>query len=306
MSNTGFPLTEFVLEGVIRDGLGELRANPDRLDDLFARFTEAQFNTQYGQTQINRLKTYIQNNQIKIVHAFAFQPSKMPCYSIQIISTSEDEDIQNLGNVYGLRLDDKNREVIIPSVIPTTYNTTTGQLTLDPSTDLSIVCPNQIFVDQAGTDFKIMSGISNQSGNKFINIGKGKEPDLGGAGQIVSSIDFTAMNREMIRLREIVRLGVHASDDIHLAKYLYYVLYYILKSRQSSMIKRGVHLDRGIVNVFDRMEELQGENVFSRMFDLHCLTEFNWNQGEVAAADCFDVNIYVNDPDPDSPDKTKV
>ena len=306
MSNIGFPLTEFVLETVIRDGLGELRANPDRLDNLFNRFTEAQFNNQYGQTQINKIKTYITNNQIKIVHAFAFSPTVMPCYSIQILASSETEALQNLGNVLGVSYEYKNREVIVNTVTPTAYDEVTGKLTIDPSVDLSAICPGMIFVDNSSNEFTIKNGISNLSGNKFINIGAGQEPDLGGAGLIASSIDFTATNREMIRLTETIRLGVHAKDDIHLAKYLYYILFYILKSRQTSLINRGIHLDKSNVGIFDKLEDFPGENIYSRYMDLNCISEFNWDQSEVAAADCFDLNVYVNDPDPDSTDKRKV
>ena len=295
MSNIGFPLTEFVLEAVIRDGLGELRANPDRLDDLFSRFTEAQFNNQYGQAKIDEIKTYITGKQIKIVQAYTFQPTVMPCYSIQILSTDESDHIQNLGRHHDILTDAKNREIILEPVTSTAYDTVTGKFTLDPGTDLSTICPNQIFIDDLNNEFKILSGISNASGNKFINIGSGKEPVLGSNGQIVSSIDFTAHRREMVRLAETIRIGIHAKDDIHLTKYLYYILYYILRSRQESLINRGVHLDAGLTNIFDRSEEFQGENVFSRYFDMRCLTEFNWNQEEVAAADCFDVNVATTE-----------
>jgi hypothetical protein len=289
--NQGFPLTEMVIETVLRDGLGELRANPSRIDNLFARFTEAHFGNQYGQSKIDEIKQYITSKQVKIVHAFSMQPTVMPCFSIQMISTHEDEADQHLGNAYSTTTFSKTPNVAVSDVTSTSYDSSTGKLILDPATDLSTVCPNLIYVDNLGNKFTILSGISNESGNKYINIGKGQNPSIGTDGRIESSIDFDAYERRMIRMRETVRVGVHAKDDIHLAKFLYYILYYIIKSRQEAMINRGIHLDRGMVSVFDRLDEFEGENVFSRYYDLHCLVEFNWNQEQVAVADCFDVNV---------------
>lgn len=291
MANKGFPLTELTLETVLRDGLAELRSNPARIDYLFNRFLEAQFQNQYGQAKIDEVKTYLTENKIKIVHGQSMQPVMMPCISIQMVQSDERSEDQHLGNFFPEELYDKTPDVIIAVVSATSYNTVTGQLNISDVVDLSAICPGLIFHDADGTEFPIYSGISNILGKKFINIGTGKEPNLSSPGQIVDLIDFDGMTRGMIRLREVIRLGVHAHDDIHLPKYLYYIVYYILKSRQKSLITRGVHLDQGMVGVFDRQDDYAGENVYARFFDMHCLTEFNYTIDEVAAASCFEINV---------------
>jgi len=298
----GAPLTEFVIETVLRDGLGDLKTNPNKLDDLFSRFTEAHFINQFGITQITRLKTYIQNNQIKLTQSHSMIQTVIPCISIQLIRADESEGIQNLGNEYLDEEEDKTPTVIVPVVDPGTYDTLTGKLTIINAADLSGVCPNLIFVDSLGTKFDIKPGNSNLSGNKFINIGSGMEPSLAAGGRIESWIDFKRTERRMIRLRETIRLGCHAKDDIHIAKYLYYIVMYILKSRQDSMINRGLHLDRGTASIFDREDTFSGENVFSRYIDVNCITEFDWDQAEVNLVDCFDLTLKVPAPKPDSED----
>jgi len=190
----------------------------------------------------------------------------MPCISIQMISTEEREEDQQLGNVFEPEISDKTPDIIVPSVNATAYNSVTGKVSIDNLTDLSILCPGFIFVDGSGNKFKIFSGISNVFNNKFFNIGPEKEPDLSSPGQIEDLIDFTGLERGFIRLRETIRLGVHAKDDQHLTKFLYYILFYIIKSRQRSLITRGIHLDRGIIGVFDRLQEYEGENIYSRFF----------------------------------------
>lgn len=298
----GAPLTEFVVETVIRDGLGELKATPSRIDDIFSRFLEAHFLNQYGQEKIDQIKTYIANNQIRIVQSLAMVPTSMPCISIKLIRADETEEMQNLGNNY---LDEdlsKDPTVYVPVVQPGTYDTLTGKLTIINIADLSVVCAGMNFVDSNGTKFPIKSPISNMSGMKYISIGSGQEPELTLPGRIESSIDFSRIERRMIRIRETLSIGCHAKDDVHLAKFIYYILIYILKSRQESMIARGIELDRGTGNVFDREDEFEGENVFSRYVELNCLTEFVWNQSEVQVFDCFNLTLKVNKPDPKSPE----
>lgn len=289
------PITEFVIESVLRDGLNELRLTPSKLDDLFKRFTYTYFNTQYGQAKIDELKTYIQNNQIKIIHALHIQPTDMPCISIQLLSSDEVEDDQQFSNMLPESTESKTPAVIVPIVTPISYDSITGKLVVDNSINLGNICPGMIFKDASDVEFQIQSGNSNVSGNKFINIGKGMTPDLGGDGSIESSIDFKVTDRRMIRLREVINLGCHAHDKLHLAKFLYYIVYYIIKSRQLVMEQRGLALDRGVASIFDRDGQLEGENVYTRYLQLHVLTEFDWDQEEVNLIDCFDVDINAEE-----------
>lgn len=295
-----------MLESVIRDGLGELRANPGKLDDIFSRFLEAQFINQFGQDQIDKIKTYVINNQIKIVQGWGMVPFHVPCISIQLIKASEDGDIQNIGNNYLERDDTVAPVVYVPVVTPGTYDTLTGKLTITNGADLSTVCPGMVFVDASDQKFEIKSGNSNLSGNKYINIGSGKEPNLTADGRIESSIDFTRTERRMIRLRETIHLGCHAKDDLHLVKYIYYILVYILKSRQDSLIARGIELDSGTGTIFDRSDAFKGENVFSRFLEVNCMTEFIWDQSQVQVFDCFDLTVKAPMPNPNSPTASKV
>lgn len=296
----GAPLTEFVIETVIRDGLGELMATPAKLDDIFSRFLEAQFNNQYGQAKINQIKTYITNNQVKIVHSWNLVPTSVPCFSIQLIKADESEGDQNLGNEYLEQDETVAPQVFVPAVTPGTYDTLTGKLTVTNAADLSVVCPGMKFIDADDVEFDIVSPISNMSGSKYISIGSGKTPQLVGDGKIVSAIDFKRTDRRQVRLRETIRLGVHSTNDVHLTKFLYYILVYILKSRQDSLINRGIELDRGTGQMFDRDDSFQGEHVFSRFLDVNCLTEFIWNQATVQVFDCFDLTVKTNKPNPDS------
>ncbi len=302
----GAPLTELVLETVIRDGLGELRTNTALLDDIFSRFLDTYFNNQYGQSKIDEIKTYITNNQIRIVQAWAMVPTTTPCISIQLEMSSEDEDIQNLGNEFEDNDEAITPAVIVPVVTPGTYDTVTGKLTITNAADLSLICPGMNYVDDTGAKFTIQSGNSNVSGNKFINIGTGQTVSVAGDGRVDSSLEVKRTERRMIRLHESISLGCHANDDVHLAKYIFYILTFILKSRQESLINRGISLDWGQGSIYDRMDEYKEENIFSRFIRVNCLTEFDWDQGEVNLIDCFNLTVKAPAPDPDDDDTETV
>jgi hypothetical protein len=284
------PMTEFTIETILRDGLNELRLTPNKLDDVFSIFNSAFFSTQYAD-KIAEIKTYITNNQIKLTQALSLQPTDMPCISIQLISSEEHEDEQNFSNMLPEEDEAKTPTVLVPVVTPGTYDIVTGKLTVVNAADLSMICPGLIFVDNSGNKFEIGSGNSNLSGNKFINIGPGKEPDLSDDGFIESSIDIKRTDRRKIRLRETISLGCHAANNVHLAKFLYYIVVYIIKSRQLSMENRGLALDSHTASLFDREGQFEGEHIFSRHIQLNVLTTFEWDQEEVNLIDCFDISL---------------
>lgn len=299
----GAPLTEFVLETVIRDGLGDLRANPTKIDDIFSRFLEAQFLNQYGQDKIDQIKQYIAGptHQIKIVHAWNQVPTHVPCFSIQLLSSDEEEPLQNLGNEFPESETAKTPQLYVDNVVATAFDVVSGKLTIDPGVDLSVVCASMVFVDASNVSFPLKTPLSNLSGNKYITLdSNGNSPDISGPGQIVSSIDFVRHDMKMVRLRERIALGVHASNDVHLTKFLYYILQWILKSRQESLINRGIDLDRGTGQMFDRDDSFEGENVYSRIIQVTCITEFSWDNGNAQVFDCFDLNVKTNTPKPNS------
>lgn len=292
----GAPLSEFTLETVIRDGLNEIRLNPNRLDNLFGRLLQAHFNNQYGQSKVDEIKQYFQNNQIKIVQAFSQVPKQVPCISIQMISSNEPKELQYLGDEFGELDTNITPRLIVDDVTGTAFNLLTGRITIDNSVNLGPVCPGMIFVDASDVKFKIISGNSNLSGNKYITIeSNGNEPDLSAPGRIESKIDFMREDIRAIKLRETISIGCHASNNVHLAKFLYAVVIYILSSRKESLIERGIGMNMEDATLFDREDEYNNENIYSRYVNMTFLTDFTWNQGEVNLIDCFDVTLNAEE-----------
>lgn len=292
----GITPTEFVLETIIRDGLGDLRANPDKFDKLFMKFTQAHFNNQYGQDHIEMLKTYIQEAKIRIVHSYSQVPTYAPCFSLQILRSEESERDQQFGDYIGDDEVDKTPTQILDPVTPTAYEAVTGKLSIDDAINLGSIAPLMVFVDADSNEFAI-TGVSNLAGNKYIIVDKNATINSTSDGKIQSPVSITRTERRMIRLRESVSIGCHATDQVHLAKYLYYILVFIIKTRTSQLIDRGIELDKGSGNMFDRVDDAGNQNIYSRFLDISCLTEFEWDDGEVNLIDCFDLDLTVEQHD---------
>ena len=80
---------------------------------------------------------------------------------------------------------------------------------------------------------------------------------------------------------------------------------YILKSRQKSLIDRGIHLDFGTGEVFDREDKTDDNtNLFSRFMQVNCITEYDWDQEIVNLVDCFELTVKA--PTGIAPDQTVV
>ena len=226
-----------------------------------------------------------------------------------MLHADESEDLQQLGDDdLDLVLADNVARTIIPSninganpLILLDYNPTTGRINVDPQVDLSAACPGLILLDLNGNEFELRSGISNVSGSKFISIDpKLDNPPVLGQATIISQIKCDVRRRRLIRIRERVALGCHAVDKIHLPKLIYYILVFILKSRTDSLITRGLQLNKGIGQVYDREDEYKGENLFSRVLEFEALSIFTWDDGPIQFADCFTDTLRVPSPNPDS------
>jgi len=289
------PMTEFVFETILRDGLNELRLTPSKLDDIFSIFLKTYFDTQYGQTKIDELKTFITDNPVRIVHAKSQIHTQIPCVSIQMLRTDEEEGLQQFSDQLEEVDTSKAPALLVPVVTPGTYDIITGKLTIVNAADLSIICPGQIFKDASGVKFTIQSGNSNLAGNKFINIGTGKSPDLGGNGLIESSIDIKRTERRQVRLRETIAIGVHGKNQVHMTKFLFALIFYVLKSRSDVLEQRGIQVSKGDTTIFDMEEQFEKELVYSRYIQVRCITCFDWDQAEVNLIDCFDVTIKAED-----------
>lgn len=295
----GFNFPELIIEGLIRDGILEMQTDPTLLQNIFLQLTRA-YNTQkYGQAEITKIQTLLGNTPIPVVYSYSAVDAKVPCFSIMLESDNEEARYDHLNDYYGTQDDDITDSaallalIRVPNLIPTSYDATSGRVTVDDSVDLTTIYLGTIYYDGSGNQFPVLSGINTLPGQKSFFIPKNQTPNIGSPGSIRSSLNYTEHEIHGVTMAVKLVLGVH-TKDVLLTKYLYILLKYFLMSRKRDMIQRGLYLSMYSGSDFTRNIEYQGDQIYTRFLSLTGKVDDTWVDEAVQQID-----DYIIDPVPE-------
>ena len=293
----GFSLPDLVVESIIRDGLQNLRNRPELIDRIFSELGRPYADRKYGQAELQRLRDYIsaKGQDIAVVHSFHEAAAKTPSISIQLGREAQPENKQYLGDGAGdlvQTLTDAQKLadlVKVSNLTPTSFDSTTGMVRVADTVNLTDVRPGFLYRDGSQTDFVIQPGISNVAGDKFFNILPGSNPNIAQAGEIRSFIlteEFEVMGTVQ---HANIMIGCHSKEAL-LAKYLYVLVKFFLKSRTPDLIARCFDNPTIEGSDFARDLKYQGDHVFVRFLTLKGRTEDTWRTDEVDLIDTVEVD----------------
>lgn len=291
----GMMLPDLIIETTIRDGLEWLADNPDRIDGIFAELLQGYASRKYGQTEIDRIKTFLAKKNIAVVHSFHEAAAKSPCYSIQLASESEAKDRAHLGDFEeDVQVDltepaDLDALKKVDALTPTAYDTITGKVSVPDSADMSLVNAGYIYEDGSGIEFEVLPGVSNVDGNKFFFIGKGLDPDIANPGFIRTFLDYTQHEVRGITTRTSILIGVHSKEAL-LTKYMYALLKYILESRKDDLIKRCFVNSTFTGSDFTRDMRYEGDMVFTRFYTITGEVDDSWRTDDIELIDSVEID----------------
>lgn len=292
----GLAVSDLVLESVLREGLTALRKDPEIMDDIFSRLIDL-FPKKYGQKEINRIKEFILNKEIYVVHAFTQVVGSLPCISIQLMDDTEDKNLAYLGDFAGdiqEALDEQEllEFVKVNPVVPLSYDPLTGVLNIDDGIDLENVNPGYIYVDYSGSEYEIIGGINNLPGAKKVTLKKRQNVDLASSGSIKSPINTKQYEHQGVHHMERLILGIHTEERL-LTRYIYIIVKYILLARKLDLIRRHFKLATLSGSDFTRNMDY-GEPVFSRYLTVTGLAPSEWRADQVQPVDNIDLSVLVN------------
>lgn len=268
------PLTEFYLEAVIREGLEDLRNNPTKIDMLFSRFLLNPFKQNYGQKTIDLIKDYVLNGKIGVVQAWSLVPASLPCYSINIIGTSEQPNRAFFQDYAGDTVT-VSIPTTIKSFVADSYDSLLGEVHVSDAVDLSDLSVGLTFRDAAAEDFTITGPIINTLGQKRFGIGEGLTVTVGNC-YILGLDSYKTTTTRATPLVEEVQIGVHAAENTNLCKFLYYMLLFFLQDRRYLMEAVDLQIDTFTVTEFVKIAEYLPENVLNRFVNMKILVWFTW------------------------------
>jgi hypothetical protein len=295
---TGFILPELIIESIIRDGLANLKANPKVIESVFAQLTRAYANRKYGLAEITKIKALIADPSKEIAILFSYHEvdSKPYSYSIMVGTDSENKARTHLDDHFeGIEeqiTDPIELEALhrVDNINVTGYDPLTGKVSVVDATDLSPVYRNMIYVDAAGTEFTILTGINNTPGDKSFFIQKQAEVDfVTPTAYIRSSLDYKAYEVRGTTSAVNLIVGVHSKDALT-TKYLYILLKYFLLSRKKDLIKRGIYTVTYDGSDFNRDSQFTGDQVFSRFLTISGKIDDIWRSDEVILIDNIEIN----------------
>jgi hypothetical protein len=290
----GFRLPDLIVESVIRDGLQNIRQDTTIVDDVFEDLSQTWLSKKYGQKELNRIKDFCRNTEIKFVQAFAQVPVSMPCVSLQLLGDDEDRQLTHLDDFEEdvqrtlTKPEDIAARLILDNISVDSYDPLTGILTLDSSTDLENVNRNQLFVDADGNTFRI-SGV--EDSGKMLIIPAQQDPSILGPCQVRSSIDYEQFEIRGTGDQVKLLLGVHTQDHL-LAIYLYTIVKYILKSRTLDLVRRGFQLPTFSGSDFSRNNSYT-EPVFERFMTVGGMVQDTWNSDKVVPIEDVEITTTV-------------
>jgi len=100
----GFIFTDLVVETVLREGLENFK-NPLNIDArlavLYDQLKESFLNTEYGQAELDRFKTFLTDNKIDIVQSYRLIQERIPCISINSSNAAENTGRAFIGDYTG-------------------------------------------------------------------------------------------------------------------------------------------------------------------------------------------------------------
>lgn len=294
-----FQLPDIIIESVIRDGLEDLRRNPQHIDDIFGSLTRSYASKKYGIAELNKIKELIQKKDIAVVHSFHEVSARLPCFSIQLTSDVEDRATAHLDDFEGDELvdladpDELAALVKVSGITIDSYDPLSGEIKVPDAVDLSQTHVNLLFVDSAGVEHTIVGGIDNTAGQKKFFVAEGSDVTTTGTGEIKSSIDYKQYEVRGVLSNANMLIGVHSQEAL-LTKYLYMLLKYFLLSRKADLEARCYIVSSYQGSDFTRNLDYQGDVVYDRFLTVTGKVEDSWRSDQVQLVDHVIVTTKVD------------
>lgn len=282
----GFILPELIFESIIRDGILNIRENPEILDSLFAQLLRTYNSRKYGQAEIDKIRDLLIKRDIAVCYSYNEIDEKSPCFSIMVGIDDEDRKRAHLDDHYEDKTEpitDPNELTRVDPVVPLSWDIDTGILLVDDSTDLSTATKFMVFVDAADVEHEI-KGISDEPGNKFLILPKRDDVDVSDTGIIRSTLDFTALEIKGVTSDDKLVIGCHSKDAL-LTKYMYVLLKYFVVSRKKDIILRGFYNISFSGSDFSRDSNFMGDRVTTRFLTVMGKIDDRWRSDQITLID---------------------
>lgn len=280
------------VQNLLRFGLDYIRAHPEVLDEIFANFKKDHLKVIYGDKEIDKIKAWINTNNIPVFLAWGLDAQRVPCLSVHLKEAIEDQRRAFFSDHGGLISQPKEARTIIPEFVPDGFDSETGEIDVPDGISLDCVRPGHIICDGKKEEYLI----TQMTPDGFI-------VDQSGAPVDSSKVTIKSFIKEEIKkvghsyFTESVDIGIHGHSDKDTVLWMYYITAWILLRFKAEIEKRCMDLSTFSASDFKRDNQYLGENIFTRWIRLTARTQQTWFEDPLPQVDTLVANVYVEEED---------
>jgi hypothetical protein len=265
----------------LADGFDYIRAHPEVIDEIFARWNDAhiakRYSTQRGVSPTDTIKAWVKDNNIPVVLGFGDFAIKLPCVSIHLAHSGEKAgEATFFGDHAGFDVVEDTRHeanLVVDNFIPKSYDPKSGKIVVAATTDLTNVREGMILVDAKAEEYLIQV-----VGDNFITIVVDGQAVNIKSLYIKSEQGYVRRKQGASHFTESIDIGLHASEEAQTVLWLYYMASWIFFRFKPVLEQRGLEVHTFTASDFDRDSKFVGEKVFSRWLRFSCDSVTEWTE----------------------------
>jgi len=285
------------VQSILQYGWDYIRAHQEILDEIFAYFKEEHLQNVYGDKELEKIKTWISENDIPIVLAWGLQAQMAPQISVHLSQSAEDVANAFMSDWGGIDEETIEARVIVETFVPEdSEELDDGNITLTvPSTsDLTLARPGHILRDAKGEDYLIQDIFGQEV--TIVITSDSAEPELSKA-TITSFITTDKFKRGEAYFKENIDIGIHGHGDQNTVLWMYYIVMWILLRMKPEMERRCMDISTFSASDFNKNNQYLGENIFSRWIRFSARTRVTWKDDELPQVDTIVATVRTPEDD---------
>lgn len=266
---------DITMHGIIVYGLEYIRKHLDEtIEEIFADYRAPHLSVSYGDKEIQKIKTFIKENDIPVKLAWALDEQDVPCYSLHLSEDKEYVEKAFMGDHGGVETEEGiEPRIIVPWFVPTSYDNTVGTLLVPDEVDTTYINAGHIIKDKKGEEYRITSVTDQEITIDVV----GSLPDLAKV-LVTSFVNYRRRKRGEVYCHESIDIGVHGHGFQNTVLWLYSILKWILLRFKSLMEERCLQLTTFSGSDFKRDSQYLPENIFTRWMRLSAITRMSWTE----------------------------
>lgn len=263
-------------------GIEDMRKNPWLINHMLEDLKENRYTKdKYGEKQIDACKEWLLNNQIDVYMRPRDDKDRLPCVTIEIGQSNEKIDMKHMADqstestILFPNQIGKPISFIVKPFIPAGYDQSTGDLSVNDSTDLSNVEPGMILVNPSNGHGFVIQEITADG----LRIEAGHEIDASQLA-IVPHYSYYKARIEHSFFEENYIISANAHGDAQNVMFLWSIVKYsILRYRESLLEANGFmesSVNSGGPDLNQAWSTPGGEKAYTRVLTLNGQIENSW------------------------------